>query len=407
MSTLGTLSREDIEQLQASFGDEVTGSDGGMALMGAFGLGYRSFPNGGKRQRAVRKRREKVLTTLLRNKPLIRGAARKVFDASDPSVRGEKPSDEDVRMVHDLFAGEAERQLRKVGVAPAGSGPNALQREFNTSRIEASITEGLEATVVGAAPPPGSPATPVLPATPDSTLDLADPSVVTGSLFETPGPPVVEPVFGDESEPAPAPDPPSDEPAVEPVAETTTTPSGDQVVEQLQQSMTTSSELVEKAANAVDASAKATTMLQKTVEDTTGALKALTEAKTKTETASPALSQQVMAQIQADPAIAKLVSDGLLKWDDLLGKNPEPGKEGHVAGVAVGDPVVLPGKLQTVIDNLQTARVRESASLTGAIEVNRAARTTTGFRPSDTGYFPGRQVWMPIRAPPPSLPGRR
>ena len=89
MSTLGTLSREDIEQLQASFGDEVTGSDGGMALRGAFGLGYRSFPNGGKRQRAVRKRREKVLTTLLRNKPLIRGAARKVFDASDPSVRGE------------------------------------------------------------------------------------------------------------------------------------------------------------------------------------------------------------------------------------------------------------------------------------------------------------------------------
>jgi hypothetical protein len=175
----------------------------------------------------------------------------------------------------------------------------------------------------------------------------------------------------------------------------------------LQASMATSSELVEKAANAVDASAKATTMLQKTVEDTTGALKALTEAKTKTETASPALSQQVMAQIQADPAIAKLVSDGLLKWDDLLGKNPEPGKEGHVAGVAVGDPVVLPGKLQTVIDNLQTARVRESASLTGAIEVNRAARTTTGFRPSDTGYFPGRQVWMPIRAPPPSLPGRR
>ena len=167
------------------------------------------------------------------------------------------------------------------------------------------------------------------------------------------------------------------------------------------------SALVEKAANAVDASAKATTMLQKTVEDTTGALKALTEAKTKTETASPALSQQVMAQIQADPAIAKLVSDGLLKWDDLLGKNPEPGKDGHVAGVAVGDPVVVPGKLQTVIDNLQTARVRENASLTGAIEVNRAARTTTGFRPSDTGYFPGRQVWMPIRAPPASLPGRR
>ena len=36
--------------------------------------------------------------------------------------------------------------------------------------------------------------------------------------------------------------------------------------------------------------------------------KALTEAQKKTEGASPALSQQVLSQIQADPAIAKLVS---------------------------------------------------------------------------------------------------
>ena len=136
-------------------------------------------------------------------------------------------------------------------------------------------------------------------------------------------------------------------------------------------------------------------------------MKSLTEAQKKTEGASPALSRQVLAQIQADPAIAKLVSDGLLKWDDLLGKNPAPGQKGHVSGVAVGDPVVLPEKLQTVIDNLQSTQVRERASLTGAIEVNRAARTTTGFRPSDTGFYSGMQVWMPIRAPPPSLPGRR
>lgn len=51
------------------------------------------------------------------------------------------------------------------------------------------------------------------------------------------------------------------------------------------------------------------------------------------------------------------MKDGLLKWDDLLGKDPEPGEKGHVAGVAVGDPVVLPEKLQKVIDNLQTAHL--------------------------------------------------
>eukprot|EP01043_Picozoa_sp_COSAG02_P043040 COSAG02_NODE_3713_length_6334_cov_35.661748_5_plen_170_part_00 len=163
--------------------------------------------------------------------------------------------------------------------------------------------------------------------------------------------------------------------------------------------MATSSELVDKAAQAVDASAKATTELQKTVKDTTDALKTLTEAQAKTETASPAMSQQALAQIQADPSLAKLVKDGLLKWDDILGPNPPPPKPGdensdHVAGYNVGDTVIIASKLQKVIDNLQTSRVRESASLTGAIEVNRAARTTTGFRPSDTGYFPGRHRFV-------------
>eukprot|EP01043_Picozoa_sp_COSAG02_P006281 COSAG02_NODE_177_length_31154_cov_32.205152_29_plen_390_part_00 len=250
------------------------------------------------------------------------------------------------------------------------------------------------------------------------------PIVPPGTPQQTPQPgtmptPGVSPIVPLEPEPAPASDTDDDLENI-PSSEfqesfsgppdgsnTTTTPPGDLIVEQLQTSMATSSELIEKAANAVDASAAATTKLQATVKDTTDALKALTDAQKKTETASPALSQQVLAQIQADPSLAKLVKDGLLKWDDLLGKNPEPGKEGHVAGVAVGDPVVLPEKLQKVIDNLQTAQTRENASLTGAIEVNRAARTTTGFRPSEAGYYPGAQVWMPIRAPPASLPGRR
>jgi hypothetical protein len=190
--------------------------------------------------------------------------------------------------------------------------------------------------------------------------------------------------------------------------EASITHGGDIFVEQpLQESMEMSSDLVSKAADAVDASAKATTDLQKTVQDTTAAVNALVTAQKKTESASPALSQQVLAQIQADPAIAKLVSDGLLKWDDLLGKNPGPGQPGHVSGVEPGDPVVLPDKLQKVINNLQTAQTREAASLKGAIETNQAARTTTGFRQSAVGYYPQAQVWMPIRAPPASLPGRR
>ena len=171
--------------------------------------------------------------------------------------------------------------------------------------------------------------------------------------------------------------------------------------------MAKASELVEKTAAAVEESAKETTNLRETVGTTTKALQALVDAKNKTENASPAMSAEILAQVQGNPALAKLVSDGLLKWDDILGPNPPEKDSDHVAGYKEGDTVLIASKLQRVIDNLQNVQVRESASLTGAIEVNRATRTTTGFRPSDTGYFAGRQVWMPIRAPPPSLPGRR
>ena len=276
----------------------------------------------------------------------------------------------------------------------------------NTPGVSASLTEPLSAPVSAPSNPLQGPQTPQ--ATPQQSYAgvISTPVPTPAALGEIDTSPGEFPTL-----PSPSPSPattstPTPAPAPAPGG-VTAAPSGDIVVEQLQESMATSSELVGKAAQAVEESAAATTQLQKSVEDTTDALKALTEAKSKTDTASPALSQQVLAQIQADPSLAKLVKDGLLKWDDLLGKNPEPGKDGHVAGVAVGDPVVVPGKLQTVIDNLQTARVRENASLTGAIEVNRAARTTTGFRPSDTGFYSGAQVWMPIRAPPASLPGRR
>jgi hypothetical protein len=268
----------------------------------------------------------------------------------------------------------------------------------NTPGVSGPLTGPLSAPV-------SAPSNPLEPRTPQATPKQSYASVVSTPL------PV--PALGViDTSPEQFPTLPSRSPPAATSAGVTAAPSGAVVVEQIKESMATSSELVKKAAEAVDASAAATTELQATVKDTTDALKALTEAQTKTETASPALSQQVLAQIQGDPSLAKLVKDGLLKWDDILGPNPPPPKRGdenndHVAGYNVGDTVIIASKLQRVIDNLQTARARESASLAGAIEVNTAARTTTGFRPSDTGYYPGRQVWMPIRAPPPSLPGRR
>ena len=97
--------------------------------------------------------------------------------------------------------------------------------------------------------------------------------------------------FGDVSEVEPTDDEPASEPA--------TTPSGDQVVEQLQKSMAKASDLVAKTAAAVDASAKETTELRETVGTTTKALQALVDAKNKTENASPAMSAEILAQVVA------------------------------------------------------------------------------------------------------------
>ena len=91
---------------------------------------------------------------------------------------------------------------------------------------------------------------------------------------------------------------------------TTTTLAGEQVEEQLQESMATSSELVGKAAEAVDASAKATTELQETVEETTDALKTLTEAQTKTEVATPCVSYALHQTIK----IGKLHAEAHSRW---------------------------------------------------------------------------------------------
>ena len=108
----------------------------------------------------------------------------------------------ELRIFHDLFASEASRQLNALGIATTQSEGDVV--EYNRSQLESSIIDGANQTVVG----PGTPATPL----PDpSTLSFGSESIV-GSLFDTPGPAIEEPTFG-EHEPAPAPDLPSDEPA--------------------------------------------------------------------------------------------------------------------------------------------------------------------------------------------------
>lgn len=69
------------------------------------GLGAATFPGkGGKRRRDVRSRRIRVLESL-KNKPMLQRTIKKVFDASDPDIGGESPTDRELRIFHDgVFA---------------------------------------------------------------------------------------------------------------------------------------------------------------------------------------------------------------------------------------------------------------------------------------------------------------
>ena len=344
------------------------------------GIGTDGFPPGGKRQAGVRKRRAKLLKTVDPTEP-IHGSLYRVFAANDPDTDSpaREPTAKEALRVSLFLERNVRHQLTAHGIEPA----LITAAQFNEARAGMEQTI-LNATVVGRGAAMSTPL-------PDSTR-------------------VHEPRFDGSSTPRglvfdESPIAASGTPAPETQAPTTT-PAGDIVAEQLQRSMASSSDLTAKAAAAVQSSAEATTRLQASVEETTVALRALAAAKSRSAGASPALSHQILAQLQGDPSLARLARDGLLRWEDIVHENPAEGAAGHVAGVEVGAPVLIPAKLQTVYDNLALVQQRDSAKLTGAVEVNNEARTTPGFRPGGEGFYPGRQVWMPIRAPPPSLPGR-
>ena len=341
------------------------------------GLGTDGFPASEKRRKKVRLRR-----AVLQKQAASRGDSQvflksllTIYTASDP-VEGSTraPTVKDSQRLISVVNNQVDKQLLTAGIER----PQITQEQLEQTRV-AMRKSILDASVVQ---------TPIAGPTPP----VEEP--VVGS--DDPDPTVRDLTFGDVSP--------------IPVSEPTATSTGDLVLEQMQTSMARASDLTERAATAVQSSAEATTRLQATVEETTRALTVLASAKSSSDGASPALSQQILAQLQGDPSLLKLARDGLLKWEDIVHDNPAEGAAGHVSGVEVGAPVLIPAKLQTLYDNLATVQRRENASLAGAVEVSYAARTTAGFRPSSAGYYGDRQVWMPIRAPPAAhgatLPGR-
>ena len=117
VESFGQLQDGEIRDLQSEFGNTIDSSQAGMVLMTRFGLGFSKFPSGGKRQRTVRKRRQKLLDDdFFSTNTGLKNVVQKVFEASDPAIRGGRPNDEEVKLFHDLFAREARKQLRKKNV---------------------------------------------------------------------------------------------------------------------------------------------------------------------------------------------------------------------------------------------------------------------------------------------------
>ena len=112
--------------------------------------------------------------------------------------------------------------------------------------------------------------------------------------------------------------------------------------------------------------------------------------------ASPEQRIRILEILQSSTGIQELVKAGLLKWEDLMKKNPDEGQPGHISNPGGQPPEMIIdadglNKLQTALEEFtrrkQINQTTERA--TYAREVTQA-----GPRKSTGGFLPGKKPWM-------------
>ena len=149
--------------------------------------------------------------------------------------------------------------------------------------------------------------------------------------------------------------------------------------------------------------------LAKGFTDATNSMDALARTTSKLDGASSEVRIQLLEELQRNSQLQELVKAGLMRWDDLMIKNPPATDSNHVSNPD-GDNteyVIDRTKLVDLQRKLSDYASKQSATLGNLQQTIARRRTTPGVVPSaSNAIYPNMKVWTPVAWAPALKPGQ-
>ena len=149
--------------------------------------------------------------------------------------------------------------------------------------------------------------------------------------------------------------------------------------------------------------------LAKGFTDATNSMDALARTTSKLDGASSEVRIQLLEELQRNSQLQALVKAGLMRWDDLMIKNPPATDSNHVSNPDGDNPeyVIDRTKLVDLQRKLSDYASKQSATLGNLQQTIARRRTTPGVVPSaSNAIYPGMKVWTPVAWAPALKPGQ-
>ena len=149
--------------------------------------------------------------------------------------------------------------------------------------------------------------------------------------------------------------------------------------------------------------------LAKGFTDATNSMDALARTTSKLDGASSEVRIQLLEELQRNSQLQELVKAGLMRWDDLMIKNPPATDSNHVSNPDGDNPeyVIDRTKLVDLQRKLSDYASKQSATLGNLQQTIARRRTTPGVVPSaSNAIYPNMKVWTPVAWAPALKPGQ-
>ena len=149
--------------------------------------------------------------------------------------------------------------------------------------------------------------------------------------------------------------------------------------------------------------------LAKGFTDATNSMDALARTTSKLDGASSEVRIQLLEELQRNSQLQELVKAGLMRWDDLMIKNPPATDSNNVSNPDGDNPeyVIDRTKLVDLQRKLSDYASKQSATLGNLQQTIARRRTTPGVVPSaSNAIYPNMKVWTPVAWAPALKPGQ-